>query len=104
MMELVIARGLTKKIVITRLPVGHTHEDIDSKFALVWKKVRNQFVLSPVKYAQLITSALTTAKLPCNVHDIFIVPDYTAYIKPHIDNNLARFDSLFAVYVFLYIF
>ena len=24
--ELLVAKGLTKKVVITRLPVGHTHE------------------------------------------------------------------------------
>lgn len=32
---LVVAKGLTKKLVISRLKVGHTHEDIDSKFAFI---------------------------------------------------------------------
>jgi hypothetical protein len=89
--ELVVIRGLTKKIVLTRLPVGHTHEDIDSKFALVWKKVRDQFVLTPLQYKNLIESALTTSKLKCSVHDVFIVPDYTAYIMPHVDDKFSRF-------------
>ena len=31
--ELLVARGLIRKLVLTRLPVGHTHEDIDAKFA-----------------------------------------------------------------------
>ena len=30
--ELIVARRLCKKLVLTRLTVGHTHEDIDSKF------------------------------------------------------------------------
>ena len=33
MYEVLVARGLTTKIVISRLPVGHTHEDIDATFA-----------------------------------------------------------------------
>ena len=32
MKELLVAKGLTKKIVITRLPSGHTHEDIGKLF------------------------------------------------------------------------
>ncbi len=88
--ELIIIRGLAKQVVLTRLPVGHTHEDIDSKFALIWKRVRNQFVLTPVQYAELITQALTTSKLKCTVHDIFIIPDYAAYIMPFVDRKLGR--------------
>ena len=90
MMELVIMRGLTKKIVVTRLPVGHTHEDIDSKFAVIWKRIRNGFVLTPIQYANAIEQALTTSKLKCTVHNIFAVPDYTAFILPYMDNKLSR--------------
>ena len=61
--ELIIAKKLAKQIVLSRLPVGHTHEDIDSKFALIWKRVRNQFVLTPLKYAELIKEAMTTASI-----------------------------------------
>jgi hypothetical protein len=89
--ELIILRGLAKKVVITRLPVGHTHEDIDSKFAFIWKKVRNAFVLTPAQYAAEIIDALTTNKMKCNVHDIFIVPDYSTYISPCIDPKLGRY-------------
>jgi len=37
--ELIVARRLCKKLVLTRLKVGHTHEDIDSKFGILWKKL-----------------------------------------------------------------
>ena len=42
-----MARGLVHQIVLTRLMVGHTHEDIDAKFAQVWKfcRVLNCIVL-----------------------------------------------------------
>ena len=32
-MELLVARRLTKTVYLTRLMVGHTHEDIDARFA-----------------------------------------------------------------------
>lgn len=89
--ELIIVRGLAKRVVITRLPVGHTHEDIDSKFAVIWKRIRNKFVLTPVQYAREIEAALTTDSTPCHVHDIFIVPDYASYILPYLDPNLGRY-------------
>jgi hypothetical protein len=89
--ELIVARGLVKLFVITRLPVGHTHEDIDSKFAVIWKRIRNKFVLTPVQYAREIEAALTTDKTPCNVHDIFIVPDYASFINPYLDPNIGRY-------------
>jgi hypothetical protein len=88
--ELIVARGLVKKVVLTRLPVGHTHEDIDSKFALIWKRVRSQFVLSPIQYAELIDKALTTDKLSCHVIDIFVIPDYVGFIAPFMDQNFGR--------------
>lgn len=40
MCELLIARGLTKRIVLTRLIVGHTHADIDGVFGRIWTKLR----------------------------------------------------------------
>ena len=45
--ELIVARRLCKRLVVTRLKVGHTHEDIDSKFGTLWKRIRNKFVYSP---------------------------------------------------------
>jgi hypothetical protein len=43
--ELIVARRLCKKLVLTRLPVGHTHEDIDSKFGTLWKHIRNRYLM-----------------------------------------------------------
>ncbi len=37
--ELLVAKGIVVNLLITRLPVGHSHEDIDSKFSLIWKEV-----------------------------------------------------------------
>ena len=93
-MELLVSRKLAKKIVLTRLPVGHTHEDIDSKFAVIWKRVRNSFVLTPSQYGEVITQCLTTSKLPCRVVDILVLPDYIKYMKPCVDNKFGRYNSI----------
>lgn len=45
--ELLIAQRLCRKVVLTRLPVGHTHENIDGKFALIWVAARNETILTP---------------------------------------------------------
>jgi hypothetical protein len=88
--ELIIVRGLAKEVIITRLPVGHTHEDIDSKFAVIWMRLRKSYVLTPMKYKDAIEDCLSTTKIKCTVHDIFVVPDYANYLKPYIDRNLGR--------------
>jgi hypothetical protein len=54
MMELIISQRVTKKIVLCRLPVGHTHEDIDSKFAKIWTRVRNAHVLTIGQYMKFV--------------------------------------------------
>jgi hypothetical protein len=89
--ELIVARGLCKKLVVTRLPVGHTHEDIDYKFAFIWKRVRNCFVLTPVQYKDAIEQILSSARIKCTVVDIFVVPNYVQYITPFMDNLFGRY-------------
>jgi hypothetical protein len=46
--ELLIARGLTKRIVLTRLPGGHTHEDIDGRFGVIWRDLLQRYINSPL--------------------------------------------------------
>jgi hypothetical protein len=33
--ELLVARRLTRQVILSRLLVGHTHEDIDAIFAII---------------------------------------------------------------------
>jgi hypothetical protein len=94
MAALVVARGLAKKVVITRLPVGHTHEDIDSKFAFIWKRVRNAFVLTPLQYAEAVEQSLSNDKIKCKVIDIFVVPNYEKYILPYIIQDFGRYAKI----------
>lgn len=88
---LLIARGLTKKVVISRLPVGHTHEDIDSKFAFIWRRVRNCFVLTPLAYKAAIEDSLSNDRTHCEVVDIWAVPNYEKYITPFLVPDFKRY-------------
>lgn len=38
--ELLVARRLTKRVVLSRLLVGHTHCDVDAIFGKIWCKIR----------------------------------------------------------------
>ena len=64
--------------MITRLPVGHTHEDIDSLFAKIWKKLRRMHVIT--QYAKLAKAALWKDGRPVEVEDVFCVPDYASFV------------------------
>ena len=86
--ELIVARRLCKRLVLTRLMKGHTHEDIDSKYGILWKKIRNRFVYTPQEYKSQIISALSTKKHACDVVDLFAIPDYKALLDPCVDPAL----------------
>jgi hypothetical protein len=92
--ELIVAKGLTKEFYITRLPVGHTHEDIDAKFAKIWKRIRLDHVDTVKQYADRIKQALQPSDseaVPCEIVDMFVIPDYTAYMSHLIDAKFARY-------------
>jgi hypothetical protein len=81
--ELLIYKKLCKRIVLTRLIPGHTHEDIDSKFAIIWKSVRGTHIFTHTQWKRAIEKSLTTAKMNCYAVDILAIPDYVKYLKPH---------------------
>jgi hypothetical protein len=90
--ELFIAKRLLKQLVLTRLPVGHTHENIDAKFAKIWVRVRQQHVATMSAYKKLIEEALSGNDCqPIEVVDIFAIPDYFSYLKPCIDIKFGRY-------------
>lgn len=78
---LIVARGLTKKFVITRLIVGHTHEDIDALFGKIWEYIKEEMALTPQAYERLILKALSKPNRPVKVVDIFAVPDYKSLLE-----------------------
>lgn len=74
--------------MLAQLPVGHTHEDIDSNFVFIWKRMRDRFIFAPK--AEAVVTSLTTAKLSCQVHGIFAISNYTKYIESYMDKKLLK--------------
>jgi hypothetical protein len=89
--ELLIMRGMTKKVVLTRLMVGHTHSDIDATFGTLWSSVRLKHVYTPGAYANEIVRALSTSSYIAKVVDIFVVPDYDKFLLPEVDKKFGRY-------------
>ena len=71
--ELLVSIKLVDKIVVTRLPVGHTHEDIDARFGNIWTYIREKTVATPQKYLQALISVWSGEK-KAKVVDIFATP------------------------------
>lgn len=74
--------------------VGHTHEDIDSKFGTLWKHIRSKSVLSPQQYKTNIVKALSTKTHRCEVKDVLVVPDYKAVLDQHIDSSFSPWTKM----------
>lgn len=107
--ELLIARRLCRRIILTRLPVGHTHDDIDAKFGKLWVGFRCAHIFTPqVQYIIVCCSCiywqylhsiqeferkmrqvLGKEQLPFKVVDVFVVPDYKKLLKKCIDKDLS---------------
>lgn len=46
-----------KRIEVERLPVGHTHEDIDALFGTLWKACRQTTIITPQNWKQMAIQA-----------------------------------------------
>jgi len=90
--ELLTARRICNKIVITRLIVGHTHEDIDAVFAKIWKALRDLQVISPQAYEEIMRKALKEKK-NLKIKDIFVLPDYVDYFQPLVDTQFSNYSK-----------
>ena len=75
-----------------RLPVEHTHEDIDACFGTIASWFDRSFTQTPDAYKMAILAAFdgSKSKLNINVVDVFVVPDYQAFFEPFIDPLFSR--------------
>jgi hypothetical protein len=55
--ELLVDHKVFDKIELNRLPVGHTHEDIDALFGTIWSHLRSKTILSPDEFRTLVARA-----------------------------------------------
>jgi hypothetical protein len=87
---MLVAKGLCRKVVLSRLLPGHTHEDIDALFALIWNMVRDEIILTPSEFKAAIEKAFQTLS-DVQVIDIHACPNYTKYFEGFFDTELGRF-------------
>jgi hypothetical protein len=80
--------GGLQKIVLTRMPVGHTHEDIDGIFGRISQHIKELHVLTPLAYENAIREALKkNGILEVEVKDINVIPDYAKFFANCVDRN-----------------
>lgn len=80
-----------ERIVLTRLPVGHTHEDIDGIFGRISQYIIQRHVLTPHKYKMAIEEALGKGELgKPQIFDLFVVPNYGLFFADCIDRHFGN--------------
>jgi hypothetical protein len=80
-LELLVTKRLAKHIYFTRLPTGHSHEDIDACFGVLSQQFRAVPALTLVDYKNRVVEALSTSKLAVNFYDIYVIPNYQLMLK-----------------------
>ena len=88
--ELLVIRGGVREVHLSRLPVGHTHEDIDSVFSRIWTKVRDRAVITPQDYEAMLHTCIKDREAKHNVVDLYCIPDYKTFLDKHIDGKFGR--------------
>lgn len=92
--ELLVLKRLCKRVVLTRLPPGHTHEDIDALFAKIWKAIRGDAVLTPEQYKKMIEEAVSKRNKVAQVKDVFVVPNLSEYFEEFIDQEIKNYTKM----------
>ena len=91
--EHLVAKRICRTFYYTRLPTGHTHDDIDSCFGIVWNyfgKLNTIDTFSKFK-AGVEAAFRQEMGLLCEVYEwIIMVPDYVSYYKPYMDQKLSN--------------
>ena len=60
--EFLVEQKVFDRIELSRLPVGHTHEDIDAMFGTIWTRLRSKTMLSPDEFKTEVMLALKAIK------------------------------------------
>lgn len=55
--EHLVRSGVFDRIELARLPVGHTHEDIDAMFGVLWRAAQGKTIITPQQWKDMALSA-----------------------------------------------
>ena len=85
-LQLLVAKRIVPEILVSRLPVGHTHEDIDALFGHIWSSYRLNPCLTLSDYIEVVRRCFSgNSKVNANIEDVNVIPDYYSFLKPHND-------------------
>jgi len=90
MLELLVVKRVAREVYYTRLPTGHTHDDIDACFAIIWVCFRYSSCETLEMYKTAIHKAFADSYLDAKVKDLMVIPDYQCFLSGCIDKKLAR--------------
>ena len=94
--EHLVLKQFALEIQLARLPVGHTHEDIDSRFGKIWTYMRNRHVYTFDAFIEIIKRAFSKSP-QYTVVPVFAVYDYKEFydrfIDEHLKDKYSRLDS-----------
>lgn len=99
MLELLVTKRMAKRIYYTRLPTGHTHEDIDACFGVIWKGLRSSPCLTLNAYKQAVErlfqrNDMNKSVKKATVIDLYFIPSYVTILNNCIDKNLQRLHKM----------
>lgn len=90
LMDLLVVKRVCREIWYTRLPTGHTHEDIDACFGNIWSAFKAEPVMTMDAWKSQVEKHFEELTLRTEVKDIWIVPDYMSLFEGCIIRNLGR--------------
>ena len=53
MCEYLVRKGVFDRVDVSRLPVGHTHEDVDAMFGVLWKAAQGKTIITPQQWENM---------------------------------------------------
>lgn len=90
--EHLVSKRMARKILLTRLPVGHTHEDIDGCFGVIWKYYyRYSNINTFEEFREGVMQAFMDEDgTRCMVYDwLMACPNYKIFYDPVLDTRLS---------------
>jgi hypothetical protein len=89
-LELLVVKRICKDIWYSRLPTGHTHEDIDGCFGTIWSALCSEPLLTMDDWKDKVLKTFDQTTLKASVKDIWVIPDFCKVIEPCIIRDLGQ--------------
>jgi hypothetical protein len=82
-LQVLVAKHLVPEIYMTRLPTGHTHEDIDALFGHIWAAYRLKPCLTLSDYKNVVLNCFSgDSAIDVELQNVYVIPNYEKELKP----------------------